>query len=320
MKDYGWLPDPAGVDWILGDPDTPGVYGLSPRDAEHIGKPKRTEPLLLTDALMQLEPNWRRQAQRIGDCVAFGFEAACTIATAVDIVVDKEPWMWKGPYATEPIYGGSRLEARGKDPEKGARGGWRDGSYGAAAAKWITKWGCLRRMNYSVATGNKEHDLTTYSGDKAKQWGNYGCGGRYDKGKLDSVAKEFPCKEAVLVTKYDDAVNCILNGWPIAVCSGQGFVKTRDSQGFCRRHGSWSHCMCFVGVRFDRPGLLCMNSWGHSNKGPHGIETHEEVMKCSFWVDSKTVASMLRGQDSYAVTGVKGLEPRDVDFSLGWEL
>ena len=78
--------------------------------------------------------------------------------------------------------------------------------------------------------------------------------------------------------------------------------------------------MAFVGVRFDRPGLLCVNSWGYSNKGPHGVETFSEVMKAGFWVDAKTVDRMLRGQDSYAVTGVKGLEPRSVDFSSDWAI
>ena len=78
--------------------------------------------------------------------------------------------------------------------------------------------------------------------------------------------------------------------------------------------------MCFAGVRFDRPGLLCMNSWGYSNKGPHGIQTDEEIMKCGFWVDAKVVDRMLRGQDSFAVTGVNGLEPREIDWSGDWEI
>jgi len=312
----GYTPNHEETDWILGDPEAPGVYGMGPTDSERMEQEWSADsPLLLTDALISLQPNWKRGAQKIGDCVSWGYEVAATIATAVDIVIDKEPWKWTGPYATESIYGGSRVEARGR-----SKGGWQDGSYGGAAAKWITKWGVLQRVNYSVATGVKEHDLSTYSGEKAKQWGNYGNGGRYDEGKLDTVAKKYPAKEAVLVTSFKDAANCILSGYPVAVCSGQGFTKTRDDDGFCRPHGSWSHCMCFVGVRFDRPGLLCMNSWGYSNKGPHGIQTHDEVMKCSFWVDSSVCDKMLRGQDSFAVTGVNGLERRKVDFSDGWEL
>lgn len=317
MSLFGYEPQLDETEEILSDPDVAGVYGLSPNDANRIRKSwTNREPFLLTDALIALQPNWRRGAQKIGDCVSWGWEVGCTIATAVDIYIRREPWQWHGPYATEPIYGGSRVEAR---PGR-KTGGWRDGSYGGAAAKWITEWGCLKRLNYSVVTGNAEHDLTTYSGNKAKQWGNYGCGGKKDAGSLDEVAKEYPCKEAVLVTDFDNAANCILNGFPIAVCSGQGFTKTRDKDGFCRPHGSWSHCMCFVGVRFDRPGLLCMNSWGYSNKGPHGIKTHDEVMKCSFWVDADICNRMLRQKDSFAITGVDGLEPREVDFSSDWDI
>ena len=316
MAFFGYTPNPEENDWILSDPEAPGVFGLSPNDANRIRKSwTDKKPLLLTDALLQLVPSWRRGAQGIGDCVSWGWALAADIATAVDIVIDREPWAYRGLYATEPLYGGGRVESRGR-----SFAGWQDGSYGGATAKWVTKWGLLRRLNYSVATGNGEHDLTKYDSKKAKNWGAYGCGGKHDKGKLDAVAREYPVKEAVLVTNFDDAANCILNGWPIAVCSGQGFTKTRDRDGFCAARGSWSHCMTFAGVRFDRPGLLCLNSWGYSNKGPHGIQTHDEVMKCGFWVDAKIVERMLRGQDSYAVTGVKGLEPRDVDFATGWDI
>lgn len=316
MSQFGWKPNPEEVDWILGDPDVPGVFGLSPNDANRIRKSHTNrDPLLLTDALLALEPDFKRGAQKIGSCVGWGYEIGVRIAHAVDIVLDKEPWKYTGEFSIESIYGGSRCEARGRD-----YAGFRDGSYGAAASKFITKWGALPRANYSITTGNNDHDVRKHSEDKTKQWGAYGNGGRADKGELDEVVRAYPVKEAVMVTGFDDAANAILNGWPIPVCSGQGFTKTRDKDGFCSPRGSWSHCMCFVGVRFDRPGLLCMNSWGYSNKGPHGIETNENVMKASFWVDAKTVTKMLRGQDSFAITGVNGLEPREVDFTTDWNL
>lgn len=315
-NNYGWAPDPSGVDYILGDPETPRVYAINDRDRQAISRAtSRTEPLLLTDALLTLDPGFRRGAQKRGTCVGHGWEIGVRIAHAVDIVMDKEPWKFVREFSIESVYGLSRCEARGK-----TYAGFRDGSYGAAAAKGLTKWGALPRANYSVITGNPDHDLSVHSEDRAVQYGAYGNGGKRDKGVLDGICKKYPIGDAVLVTKFEDAANCILNGWPIPVCSGQGFTKTRDEDGFCSPRGSWSHCMCFVGVRFDRPGLLCMNSWGYSNKGPHGIDTYDSVMKCSFWVDEKVVDKMLRGQDSFAVTGVKGLEPRDVDFATGWDI
>lgn len=316
---FGYKPNPEETEWILADPVTP-VWTLSPHDANRISKTSKTgEPVILFDALKPLHPNWKRGAQAIGDCVSWGFELACTLATAVDIYVDKEPWQWKGEYATEPIYGGSRVEARGK-----SQGGWSDGSYGGAAAKWLTKWGALRRLDYSLRTNVASHNLTKYDGQKAKNWGNYGCGGQEDKQALDNVAKEHPVKAAYLVTKYEDAVSAIENGWPIAVCSGQGLGK-RNGDGFAPPYGSWSHCMCFTGVRYDKPGLLCSNSWGNSwgttaPFGPGLDDYWAEVKKCSAWVDAKTVDRMLKQQDSYIITGVKGLEPRTIDWSHGWSI
>ena len=117
---FGYAPNHEETDWILGDPEAPGVYGMGPTDSARMEQSWSADsPLLLTDALIALQPNWRRGAQKIGDCVAWGWEVAATIATAVDIVVDKEPWKWTGPYATEPIYGGSRVEARGRTKPAG---------------------------------------------------------------------------------------------------------------------------------------------------------------------------------------------------------
>ena len=62
---------------------------------------------------------------------------------------------------------------------------------------------------------------------------------------------------------FAEAAAAIRNGYPVAVCSGQGFTMTRDRDGFCLPRGSWGHCMCFIGVAVGRrPGLCCLQSWG----------------------------------------------------------
>lgn len=316
-KLFGYKPNPEETEWILGDPDTPKVYALSPSDSNRIRKSHTNrDPLLLTDALIALQPNFRRGAQRIGSCVGWGWEICGRVAHAVDIVLDKEPTKFVGEFSIESCYGGGRCEARGRD-----FAGFQDGSYGSVTAKFVTKWGWLPRKNWGLVTGVSDHDVSVHSEERTKQWGAYGNGGKSDGGKLDDVCKRYPASDCVLITNFDDAANAILNGWPIAVCSGQGFTQKRDSQGFCAPRGSWAHCMALLGVRFgSRPGLLCMNSWGNSNSGPHGIQTHEEVMKASFWIDADVCTKMLRGQDSFAVCGVNGLEPRTIDWSLGWEI
>ena len=329
----GWSPNPEGVAAILADRSVSGVtrFGQSTRKAltPRGGLPtvpgggtirggdpwqndtqlpdeaidwrelRSERPILLYEPLIHFMADWKRDAQGIGDCVSHGWELGCTIASAVAAINSRGEYAFGGEYATEPIYGGSRVEARGQK-----RGGWSDGSYGAAAAKWVTKWGALRRANYShVGGGGDEYDLRSYDSKKAKNWGNYGCGGKNDADKLDEHAREFPVGHAALVTNFDDAALSIANGYPIPVCSGYGFGK-RGRDGIAPRKGIWRHCMSFIGVRFDTPALLMANSWGNSwgTKDPHFPEDMPAaVQKCTAWVSKRDVDGMLRGQDSFAV-------------------
>jgi hypothetical protein len=240
---------------------------------------------------------WVVGKQGIGDCVSWGWAHAADIHLAV-MWVQGDSAEWRAA-ATEAIYGGSRVEARGVD-----RGGYSDGSYGAAAAKWVRDWGVVFRQPYG------EIDLTRYSASRAKEWGNYGCGGKDDKGKLDEIAKEHGIRNVVLIKNFRDAAAAIQSGYPIPVCSGQGFSSTRDEKGFARASGHWAHCMCFVGVRFDPPGLLCLNSWGP--KWISGPKFPDDMPDGSFWVTEATVDRMLSGNDSFAVSGYNGFPYRDL--------
>jgi hypothetical protein len=208
--------------------------------------------------------------------------------------------------ATESIYGGSRVEARNK-PEGG--GGWSDGSYGGAAARWVRDWGVVYRENVGG------HDLAAYSSDRAKQWGNWGNGGQGDKGKLDGIAKKHPAKHVALVRGFNEAAAAIEAGFCIPVCSMQGFSSVRDANGFASPSGSWAHCMCFVAVRYQKNGspadaLLCLNSWGAS--WISGPKWPSDMPEGSFWVSRQTVDKMLAGQDSFAVGSIDGFGWRDL--------
>jgi hypothetical protein len=117
------------------------------------------------------------------------------------------------------------------------------------------------------------------------------------------------CTETTLVTSFAEAAKAISNGYPVVVCSGQGFSMSRDDDGFCKPGGVWWHCMTFMGLRWGkRPGLLCANSWGRSNTvGKHYPDNiPEEVRVCSFWVDADVCDRMLGGKDSYAYAGYAG--------------
>lgn len=241
--------------------------------------------------------------QGIGDCVSWGYKHGVDITLAVDCelgLVPKESWI---EAATESIYGGSRVEAHGGPPPQG---GWGDGSYGGGASKFLHDFGVCFRQDYSEFG----FDLSVYSSKRAKDWGNYGNGGQNDNGRFDSEAKKHPVRNVALVVNFEEAAAAIKSGYPVPVCSGQGFSSQRDSAGFSRPSGSWSHCMCFVGVRYDRPGLLCLNSWGPSwVSGPKWPDDQPEG---SFWVDAQVATRMLSGRDSFALAGVGGFKWRDL--------
>lgn len=303
---FGYVPDARGTRKFLDSLNRPLLIQQNPDLTQGLDD---KQPVLLYRALYEAYSSthdgkkWIVGAQGIGDCVSWGWAHGCDVHLAV---------MWKlgdtGEWraaATESIYGGSRVESRCGDDTK-CSGGWGDGSYGGAAAKWVRDWGvCFRQPYPDFAL-----DLTTYSSSRAKSWGNYGSGGQGDKGKFDTEAKKHPVRNVALVRNFQEAAAAISSGYPIPVCSGRGFSSRRDKDGFCAPSGSWAHCMCFTSVRFDRPGLLCQNSWGPNWVG--GPKWPDDQPEGSFWVDADVATAMLRGGDSFAVSGYEGFPYRNL--------
>ena len=297
---FGYTPDPEGTKEFLKELDKPL---FSQAGEEAIKEAKGKDTLLYRAAykshLAVYKKPWVVGRQGIGDCVSWGFSHCVWIAQSVDWETGRlaEPPLFP---CTESCYGGSRVEARGKK-----QAGYSDGSYGGAAAKWLRDWGVIYRDSYGAL------DLREYSPERAKDWGNWGNGGQSDAGKLDAVAKKHPAKYLALVRNFKEAAAAIESGFPVAVCSGRGFKSARDDQAFCEPSGSWAHCMALISVRYDRPGLLCLNSWGPN--WVSGPKWPEDMPEGSFWIDAKVIDSMLAGEDSFAVGSVDGFGYRDLD-------
>lgn len=290
----GWVHDPAEVDRIMGTLPMP-LCGAAAQSILGSGKGKKG---LLHQAVVKVVGQFPTYpAQEIGDCVSHGYRTCIDVLKCVEIALRGEAEQWKAETATEPIYGGSRVEVGGGK----IRG---DGSVGAWAAKWISEWGVLSRLVYGST------DLTTYSGKRAKQWGDRGV-----PDELEAAAKEHPVSTVSLVQSYEEARDLIVNGYPIAVCSNQGFTSTRDSEGFASPRGSWAHCMAFIAAddEYRRPGLLCMNSWGPDWIG--GPKRHGQP-DGSFWVDADVADRMLRRGDSFALSQFLGYPSQDLDWML----
>jgi hypothetical protein len=294
----GYVPNPKAAEKYVSSLKWPTLAEAGP---ELKSDDKRD--VVLWPAIVKVKPNYSRVAQAIGSCVGHGFAGCIDALSSTEIVVHGEAEDWPGRCLEASIYSLSRVEARGLTRNYGG-----DGSYGAAAAKAVTEWGCLHYDVDYNGTIFKE-----YSGTREKQWGASGL-----PDELEPFAKKRRVATATLVTNFKQLCDAISSGYPVAQCSQQGFVFKRDEDGFCKANNAgWSHCTAFIGKRMGkRPGALYWQSWGpKSNSGPHysgvpGKEMHPAFEGCTFWVDADVVDRMLKGQDSYALSGYKGFPPR----------
>lgn len=229
--------------------------------------------------------------QKIGDCVSWGWSGSVDLVACVSALSGSWEFSWDMRTCTEAMYALSRVEYGNFD------GSYQDGSVGSWAAKAASKGGTLTRKR-----------LGAYDPRRAKEWGAKGL-----PDDLEPDARLHLVKTVSLVTTFEQARDAIASGYPVPVCSGQGFSQRRDNQGFDRASGSWAHCMKFVGARDDaRPGLLCMNSWGVD--GVSGPKGEFDIPDGSFWVDAQTCTRMLREQDSYAVSNFDGYPAQTIPW------
>lgn len=300
---YGWVPQWDEIH--AGNAISGHVGSVNPR----LLSTKKVNTYLWL-ALLATNSSWKRGSQGIGDCVGWGAELAATTLMGLQHVQGIS--RFEGEASTEASYGGARVEARGRQS-----GGWSDGAYGFAAAKFYRDWGVILRKDYSKETGNPEHDMRRYGKTKAKDWGNYGCGGQRDKGKLDSIAKRMPINQVVGVKDPAEAESLILNGYPITIASAVGFKgMRRNSLGVVRRSGRWNHQMVVLGVRYLNGTLYfrVFNSWGKCASGADPGVEHEAIKDTSWWITEQDMAYILKSGDCWGFSDVEGLPKREIDL------
>lgn len=299
----GWNYDPQGIAKYAAKVGTLSDYGLFAAGGER--------DVFLWQPLLELKPTWKRGAQGIGDCVSWGGELAETMLLAIQAKLGVSEWIEE--VATESNYGGCRVEVYGK-----SSGGYQDGATGHGMAQWAIKGGILLRIDYSKQTGNPEHDLRVYSSDKAKSWGNYGCGGSKDKGALDAIAKQYPVKGVAQVSNIEECIAAIYNGYPVTIASMAGFGSMqRNKDGIVKMNGQWAHQMLIAGVKWfnGKPLFRIFQSWGNScgTDNDPGIND-KEVSKCSWWATEADVNWILRSGDCWSFADAQGFPPRKLDF------
>jgi hypothetical protein len=288
---FGWVNDPDAVKAATADLPIPRFADTEAYRAD----PDGPEDVFLWDACRKATGNLlppRNQGQ-VGSCVSFGTASAIEHLICVQIASGaREQYL---DLAQEIIYGGSRVEIGG-----GRING--DGSVGAWAAKFVTQYGVVARGTYG------RYDLTRYDERRCRDFGYAGV-----PDELEPVAREHPVKAVTNVRTWAECRAAVRNGYPVAVCSGQGFRMQRDADGFCAPQGSWAHCMAIVGVKGGRrPGAFILNSWGgNAHTGPLGVGNPSPA---GFWADANVVDRMLREGDSWAFSSFAGFPSRKLDW------
>lgn len=307
-RPQGYVPNPEATERFVGSLKYPTLAEAGPNL-----KSDDNADVVLYPAILKIRPNYSRVAQAIGSCVGHGFAGCVDALSSTEIVVHGEAEDWPGRCLEASIYAFSRVEIRGLAHNYGG-----DGSYGAAAAGAVTKYGTL---HYEVDYGGVK--FMDYSGQREKAWGADGV-----PDALEKYAKRNRVRTTTLITDFNSLCKSLTSGYPVAVCSGQGFTMTRssgrssddiDNIGFASPRGEWLHCMAIIGKRGGRrPGALIWNSWGNkAHAGPHysGIPSRPDEMApefrgSTFWADAEVVDRMLAGRDSFALSGYEGFPAR----------
>jgi hypothetical protein len=236
----------------------------------------------------------------IGTCVAVSGKGVVNGENAMAYLAGKKPKPL--PVSADSIYGG-RVELNGAfQPRAG------DGWYGAGFAKWVTEvGGQIYEKNYP------EHGIDLsggYTVDRARDWGQYGNGGKKDgiNGQFDEEARKNKFDKRARVSSLEELNAALENYHFVETCSNLGFDSPRDKDGFCARRGSWSHAQFFCGRRTKeisgRDGYLVQNSWAAYIKGD-GLNSKNKYLDQpdgSYWVSPADALSMLRAGDSWVVT------------------
>lgn len=294
VQQFGYDPDPAGARRYAQSLPTPTFSQAAP-DVMRVTKPQDTFLFRAMDAAHRSRygtPFTVSNQGSVGSCVAHGAAHAIYASEAVSWSIGErsEPPL----LVSQPsIYGGSRVEIRGKSENRGG-----DGSTGFHAAKWLQEYGVIYQQPYP------SFDCTDNSPALCKLWGRYGNGGKGNT-ELDDDAKRTPARHVTRVSNWEELVAAICNGYAVTIASSQGFSKVAQDS-WLRPSGTWMHQMAIIGIKVsgDRQGACIANSWGENWITYRGEVWPSDLPKGCFWADRSVVERILSQGDSWAIADI----------------
>ncbi len=286
---YGWTPNPAGVRAILATLPHPTFAPAAPHLLQQAERSE--DNALLWEACIKVTgAQLPAHKQSIGCCTSEGWSSGVDYLQCVMIALRQMPLEYRS-ISHAVFYGLGREVAHML--------GGPDGCYGGAMAKASVQYGCV--------SNEDAHDSDT-DDTLAAEYGRRGV-----PQNLKELAHKHLVKTVSLVKSAEEAKAALLNGYPIPICSDQGFTMQRDADGHCRAQGSWAHCMCLIGYRADKRWFCILQSWGQNvPSGPTSLNQPD----CSFWADWDVVDRMLRQEDSFAVSQFDGFPSQKLDWLI----
>lgn len=307
----GWQSEPEAVAAVAAAWDARGMPAEFSRAAPNLIRGADDAPVFFWLAEAKLfgaaKPAWNQGG--VGSCVGFGTTRAANDLMLWEIAAGEAEEYPGSDLAPEVTYGGSRVEVGG-----GRIGG--DGSVGAWAFEFLVKWGLVKRGVYGAL------DLTRYNESTCRKLGSQGL-----SAELEAVAREHPVKAAAFVRNSAEVWAALDGGKPISVCSNRGFTMQRDARGYCKRSGTWNHCMEGRG-KFVEPdvGRSCViqNSWGDylggENRTIRYVDTDGtvktiELPEGCFATTLDTLGEMASQGDTAALAGFAGWKKTQMDWT-----
>ena len=261
--------------------------------AKGLGKDKVNCPYT---AILKFFPDWGGQdAQERGDCTVHGTYNAVYVDYAIDALFGETKWM--GPLACENIYR--------------SRGFSSDGWSCEAPCTYVGpngRGGMLYRKVWE--NGSERVDLSSYN----SSWSGNGRAGV--PSWMEAESQKNKIKLVIPIRTPEEHRDALAIGFGMNVCSGQGFSSSTDEFGVARASGSWSHAMAHtanIDTQWARSKYGDMiggiqQSWGNWNTINGKPDGSPKMPVGMFYSKMSTIASMLRGQDSFAMCGVFGWE------------
>ena len=222
--------------------------------------------------------------QQRGRCVSLGTGRAIQDSLYMAIMAGKlsKPVQ----IATEPIYGGARVEV-GRGQIEG------DGAVGAWAAEFVAKYGVCCRDRFG------QYDLSTDQEWAAVAFGDHGVPDEVLRESRSHLVSAHRCRST------DDIADCIAAGYPIAIC-GSTVREHPNGNGIAAGETAGNHCTELCGVCLDAKGQLLFveqQSWG-DYPGPVTLRWaggSKPLRQGSFGVSANMIERVLRyGGEAWA--------------------